>query len=92
MTVRNFFAVLGTRAVAAPLELAQHLVLGAVDYARSLGFEPAVEADFADTRRHLGPWEGNWAPRRAGDLAAMRPPRTGGLPFGAAVARGAGQR
>ncbi len=58
MTVRNFFAVFGTRPVAAPLELAQHLVLGAVDYARSLGFEPAAEADFADTRGHLGPWQG----------------------------------
>ncbi len=43
--------------MAAPLELAQHLVLGAVDYARSLGFEPAAEAHFADTRGHLGPWE-----------------------------------
>ena len=58
LTVRNFFAVFGIRPVAAPLELAQHLVLGAVDYARSLGFEPAAEADFADTRGHLGTWEG----------------------------------
>jgi hypothetical protein len=58
LAIRNFFAVFGTRPVAAPLELAQHLVLGAVDYARSLGFEPATEADFADTRGHLGPWEG----------------------------------
>src|SRR3954453_1508300 len=57
-TVRNFFAVFGTRPVAAPLELAQQLVLGSVDYARSLGFEPAAEADFADTQGHLGPWEG----------------------------------
>lgn len=56
--VRDFFAVFGGRPVAAPLELAQHLVLGAVDYARSLGFEPAAEADFADTRGHLGSWEG----------------------------------
>ena len=56
--VRSFFAVFGTRPVAAPVELAQHLVLGAVEYARSLGFEPAAEADFADTRGHLGPWEG----------------------------------
>src|SRR3954466_1191402 len=58
LTVRNFFAVFGTRPVAAPLELAQQLVLGSVDYARSLGFEPAAEADFADTQGHLGPWEG----------------------------------
>jgi hypothetical protein len=56
--VHDFFAALGERPVAAPLELAQHLVLGAVDYARGLGFEPAREADFAGTRGHLGPWEG----------------------------------
>ena len=56
--VRNFFGMFGGRPVAAPLELARHLVLGAVDYARSLGFEPAPEADFADTRGHLGGWQG----------------------------------
>jgi hypothetical protein len=56
--VHDFFTVFGQRPVAAPLELAQHLVLGAVEYAHSLGFEPAAEADFADTRGHLGPWEG----------------------------------
>src|SRR4051812_37881716 len=49
-TVHDFFAVFGGRPVAAPLELAQHVVLGAVEYARSLGFEPAAEADFAATR------------------------------------------
>jgi hypothetical protein len=56
--VHDFFAIFRERPVAAPLELAQHLVLGAVEYARSLGFEPAAEADFADTRGHLGSWEG----------------------------------
>jgi hypothetical protein len=40
----------------APLELAQHLVHGAVEYARSLGFEP--HPDFAACVGHLGRWEG----------------------------------
>lgn len=39
-----------------PIDLAQHLVLGAVDYARSLGFEP--HPDFAVCRGHLGDWSG----------------------------------
>jgi transcriptional regulator with XRE-family HTH domain len=56
--VHDFFAVFGERPVAAPLELAQHIVLGAAEYARGLGFEPAAQADFADTRGHLGSWEG----------------------------------
>jgi hypothetical protein len=42
--------------VAAPLELARHLVLGAIDYARSLGFGP--RPDFAPARPKLGDWEG----------------------------------
>jgi len=40
----------------APIDLAAHLVFGAVDYARSLGFEPA--ADFTRAAGHLGAWEG----------------------------------
>jgi hypothetical protein len=39
-----------------PVELAQHLVLGAVEYARLLGFEP--HRDFGRARRLLGPWQG----------------------------------
>lgn len=35
----------------APLDLAQHLVLGGVDYARALGFEP--HPDYANTAAHL---------------------------------------
>lgn len=35
-----------------PFELAQSVVLGAVEYARTLGFEP--HADFARARAHLG--------------------------------------
>jgi hypothetical protein len=39
----------------APIDLAAHLVFGAVDYARGLGFEP--EADFGQVAGHLGEWE-----------------------------------
>lgn len=39
----------------APLALARHLVCGAVDYARGLGFEPA--ADFEPAAGHLGAWQ-----------------------------------
>ena len=42
--------------VAAPLDLVQHLVFGAVDYARTLGFEP--HADLAPAAGHLGDWAG----------------------------------
>lgn len=41
--------------LAVPLELARHLVYGAVDYARQLGFEPAP--DFEPAAGHLGPWQ-----------------------------------
>jgi hypothetical protein len=37
-----------------PLALAQELVLGAIDYARRLGFEP--HRDFEACRGHLGAW------------------------------------
>jgi hypothetical protein len=42
--------------LAAPLELAQQLVFGAVDYARGLGFEP--HPDFGPCAGHLGEWQG----------------------------------
>jgi hypothetical protein len=45
--------------VEAPDELARHLVLGAVDYARSLGFEP--HPDLAPAAGHLGEWSGGSA-------------------------------
>jgi hypothetical protein len=54
--VRGFFSAYPSPPLPAPLELARHLVLGAVDYARSLGFEPAP--GFGETIGHLGPWEG----------------------------------
>jgi hypothetical protein len=40
----------------APIGLAQHLVFGAVEYARGLGFEPP--ADFGPAADHLGAWQG----------------------------------
>jgi hypothetical protein len=53
---RSFFSAFDRPPLAAPMELAQHLVLGSVEYARSLGFEPA--ADFAAARGQLGSWTG----------------------------------
>jgi hypothetical protein len=50
--VQNCYSAYDLEPFEAPLELAQHLVLGAVDYARSLGFEPAE--DFPRVRGHLG--------------------------------------
>jgi hypothetical protein len=51
-----FFSAWPYRApVPAPLELARHIVFGAVDYARSLGFEP--HPDFAKGAALLGDWE-----------------------------------
>ena len=42
--------------LAAPLELAQHVVFGAIEYARGLGFEP--HPDFKACAGHLGEWQG----------------------------------
>jgi hypothetical protein len=53
---RRYFDGFDGDPVAAPLELAQHLVFGAVDYARTLGFEP--HPDFAPAAGHLGEWTG----------------------------------
>ncbi|GAB3502996.1 helix-turn-helix domain-containing protein [Amycolatopsis cihanbeyliensis] len=54
--VDAFFENFAAEPVRAPLELAQHLVFGAVEYARGLGFEPHEE--FAAAAEHLGPWTG----------------------------------
>ena len=53
---RQFFGAFDEPPIAAPLELAQNLVYGAVDFARSLGLEPAAE--FEDVKDHLGSWSG----------------------------------
>ena len=45
--------------ISIPLELAQHLVFGAVEFARRLGFEP--HPDFERARSALGRWAGQSA-------------------------------
>jgi len=52
----KYFAAFGTEPVEAPIELARDIVLGGVEYARGLGFEPHRE--FADVADHLGTWSG----------------------------------
>lgn len=54
--VSRCFEAYGGPPIAAPLPLAQSLVLGAVDYARALGFAP--HRDFAPARPSLGDWAG----------------------------------
>lgn len=49
----DFFAAYDTDPLPAPLSLAQDLILGAVDYARTLGFDP--HRDFYLAKPHLGP-------------------------------------
>ena len=58
---RQLYAQYPAPPVEAPLELAQHLVLGAVEYARGLGFEPP--ADFEPSRAQLGAFQGPSAVR-----------------------------
>ncbi len=53
---RQFFGAFDEPPLAAPLDLAQHLVFGAVDFARTLGLQPV--ADFEDVKGHLGSWNG----------------------------------
>jgi hypothetical protein len=53
---RRFFAAFDGDPVPSPLELAHHLVFGAVEYARSLGFPP--HHDVAAAAAHLGAWTG----------------------------------
>jgi hypothetical protein len=58
---QDVFGAYALAPLAAPLDLAQQLVFGAVDYARGLGFEPAK--DFARCAGHLGEWHGECAIR-----------------------------
>jgi len=53
---RQCYAPWQSDGIAIPLELAQHLVLGAVEFARRLGFEP--HRDFQRARSALGSWAG----------------------------------
>lgn len=54
--VRSCYSAYDTAPVQAPIELAQHLVLGAVAYASGLGF--VAPPDFLGARAHLGDWSG----------------------------------
>jgi hypothetical protein len=51
----DFFSAYDAGPLPAPITLAQDLVLGAVDYARTLGFDP--HRDFYLARPHLGSWQ-----------------------------------
>lgn len=53
---RDVYAVYGRPPLQITLELAQHLVFGAIEFARMLGFEPA--SDFDACLGHLGSWSG----------------------------------
>jgi len=53
---RVYFSPWASPGIPIPVELARDLVLGAVEYARLLGFEP--HRDFGRARRLLGPWPG----------------------------------
>lgn len=52
----HYFGMFPGGSVCAPLECAQQLVSGGVEYARRLGFEP--HADFATAAGHLGSTDG----------------------------------
>jgi hypothetical protein len=51
----DYFSSYDRGPLPAPIELAQHLVFGAVDYARTLGFDP--HPDFHHAKSHLGAWQ-----------------------------------
>jgi hypothetical protein len=57
--LRTYFLAFPAPAVRAPLELAQHLVLGSVAFAAGLGFSP--HPDFDAAREHLGELTGSCA-------------------------------
>ena len=54
--VSSFFSSYPEPPLPAPLDLAQQIVLGALGYARGLGFEP--HEDFTKCAGHLGEWDG----------------------------------
>jgi hypothetical protein len=51
----HFFSAYDGEPLPAPIELAQNVVLGAVEYAETLGFDPG--ADFYLAKPHLGAWQ-----------------------------------
>ena len=52
----NVFSGYHAPPIPAPIELVRDLVLGAAQYAHTLGFAP--HPDFQQARAHLGPWTG----------------------------------
>jgi hypothetical protein len=54
--IRRFFDGYEGDPLEAPIELAREVVLGSIEYARKLGFEP--HPDFAAAAGHLGSWTG----------------------------------
>jgi hypothetical protein len=54
--IRQYFSSYRGDPIEAPIELARELVLGSVQYARNLGFDP--HPDFAAAAEHLGSWTG----------------------------------
>lgn len=54
--VRAYYSAFGVRPLEVPIDLARHVVFGAVDYARTLGFEP--DPAFDAVSDHLGEWTG----------------------------------
>ena len=54
--IRRYFSTYRGDPVKAPIELAREIVLGSVQYARGLGFDP--HPDFAAAAGHLGSWTG----------------------------------
>ncbi len=51
----HFFSAYDREPLPAPIELAQNVVLGAVEYAQGLGFDP--DPDFYLAKPHLGAWQ-----------------------------------
>ncbi|MBQ0896881.1 hypothetical protein KBX37_27940 [Micromonospora sp. U56] len=51
----DFFSAYDDAPLRAPIELAQDLVFGAVDFARNLGFDP--HRDYYSAAAHLGVWQ-----------------------------------
>lgn len=52
----RFFSSFRQPSLSAPLDLAQHLVFGAVDYAKAMGLDP--HPDYLKSVGHLGEWNG----------------------------------
>lgn len=87
----EFFGAYDAPPLAAPAELARHLVFGAVEYAQALGFDPAP--DFEACAGHLGPWAGPSAIRfgRDGKPLFIQGPHDDPAPIMSTLRRSVGQ-